>query len=271
MSKVIFLDIDGTLVGHQRKVSSLVMEGLKKVRENGHHVFLCTGRNRIGVEDLMKLDLFDGAICSAGGYIEVNGQLIYEAGMTKDEIRLVRDVFEANDIAYNLEANFTAYQTPEMTLELIKAGRVMGNSEIERLLQERQIRSIDQYEGETIHTITYISEDEGSVLVAKKQLENQLHFLIYGKMITGLMNGELMKKGVHKGTGIMKVIEYYDLPISETIGFGDSMNDIEMLETCAYSVVMANGSDEVKQYANSVCEGVEEDGIYYELQRLGLI
>ena len=48
------------------------------------------------------------------------------------------------------------------------------------------------------------------------------------------------------------------------------MNDYEMIKFCHHGVVMANGSQELKQYADSICESVDDDGIYHELKRLNL-
>ena len=49
------------------------------------------------------------------------------------------------------------------------------------------------------------------------------------------------------------------------------MNDYEMIKVCHHAVVMGNGVKELKQYASSICESVEDDGIYHELKRLGLL
>ena len=57
--KIIFFDIDGTLIYNHGKITNKVMEAIYKVRDNGHYVFLCTGRNRIGVSELMDLNCFD--------------------------------------------------------------------------------------------------------------------------------------------------------------------------------------------------------------------
>ena len=71
--------------------------------------------------------------------------------------------------------------------------------------------------------------------------------------------------------GILKVLEHYDLPLTSTIGFGDSMNDLEMIETCHLGIVMANGDERLKQKADIICESVKEDGIFHELKRQGLL
>lgn len=274
--RVIFLDIDGTLIYNHGNIRERVEKAIKQVRENGHYVFLCTGRNRLGVEDLMRLGCFDGVVCSAGGYIEIDNEVIFEAGMSKDEVTLARQVFEENHILYNMEANFNAYQSDEMTRLLAMLFGDKHNSEVDRMIEEQRknlgIKSLEEYDlnPDVIQTIVYFTEDEEAVEKARLALSDKLHFLVYQKMNT-IMNGELMKKGVNKGTGIMKVLDYLHLPIESSIAFGDSMNDLEMIETCYYSVVMGNGDDKLKAIASKVCENVEDDGIYHELKRLSLI
>ncbi len=276
MRKVIFLDIDGTLTHNHQDISSRVLQALKEARENGHYIFLCTGRNRVGVNDLLALNIFDGTVCSAGGYIEVNGQKIFEEGMSKEEVSIAQKVFNEYGILYNLEADFKVFQSIEMSRKLAFAFGD-NNSEIERLIEQQSeqfnVFSLEKYQSDkdVIQTICYIADNDEIILKAKEQLLPYFHFLIYAKTKNQVVNGELMKKGVNKGEGIKKVMQFLQLPLESSIGFGDSMNDLEMLETCYYSVVMANGDEKIKKYADTICESVEDDGIYHELKRLGLI
>ena len=60
------------------------------------------------------------------------------------------------------------------------------------------------------------------------------------------------------------------IPVEDSIGFGDSINDREMLQTVGLSVCMANGSEEVKKMADEVCPAVTEDGLYQAFLRHGL-
>ena len=85
MKKIVFLDIDGTLVTPNYPLSALVKKGIKKARENGHLIFLCTGRNRVSIENIMSDD-FDGCICSAGGYLEIKGEMIETTYLDKEEV-----------------------------------------------------------------------------------------------------------------------------------------------------------------------------------------
>ena len=64
--KLIFLDIDGTLVAPRSRPTPAVREAIRRIRANGHLAFLCTGRNPpiIGA-DILDIG-FDGVIASAG-------------------------------------------------------------------------------------------------------------------------------------------------------------------------------------------------------------
>ena len=92
MKKIVFLDIDGTLVTPNYPYQ-ICKKRIKKARENGHLIFLCTGRNRVGIESIMSDD-FDGCICSAGGYLEIKGEMIETTYLDKEEVEQARKVFE---------------------------------------------------------------------------------------------------------------------------------------------------------------------------------
>lgn len=74
-----------------------------------------------------------------------------------------------------------------------------------------------------------------------------------------------------KGTGVEKVLEYYQLKKEEAIAFGDGTNDIEMLQAVGTGVAMGNATNDVKDIADDICESVAEDGIYFYCKKYHLI
>lgn len=66
------------------------------------------------------------------------------------------------------------------------------------------------------------------------------------------------------------VCKFYGASLNDTVAFGDGMNDYEMIKTAGISVAMGNACEGLKRLADRVCENVQEDGIYYEFQRMGL-
>ena len=54
------------------------------------------------------------------------------------------------------------------------------------------------------------------------------------------------------------------------IAFGEGYNDIEMLQLADMGVAMGNASEEVKAHADFVTKRIDEDGIFYACEQLGL-
>lgn len=74
-----------------------------------------------------------------------------------------------------------------------------------------------------------------------------------------------------KGVAIEKVLDYYQIPVSEAIAFGDGGNDIEMLKTVGHGVAMGNATDDVKEIADDICGSVQDDGIFTYCKKHNLI
>ena len=107
---------------------------------------------------------------------------------------------------------------------------------------------------------------------ARNLLEKDFNFVI--QEITDpdhpCLNGELISRAFDKGRGILHVCEHLGIPVQDTFGFGDSMNDLEMIDTVGYSVCMSNGDPTIKAHSDYVCPSVEEDGLAIAFEKLGL-
>ena len=87
----------------------------------------------------------------------------------------------------------------------------------------------------------------------------------------GYVNGELINRKFDKGRGIKAVCDYLGVPLQNSIGFGDSDNDLQMTDVVGISVCMADGSASLKQCCDRIAPSVYEDGISKEFAALGLI
>lgn len=276
--KLIFLDIDGTLTLPTGDISTLTKQAIVQARKNGHLVFLCTGRNKAAVTSLLHIG-FDGMICSAGGYIEVQQNVIKEEYLSDTDVQEARQVFEYNHMIYNLEATDCTFLEDEMIKFLINPvlEKNQVNSEMNRLIQQEKekfnVCSVKEYDQKPIpiHKLCFIAFHSQDIEQAKQALSYKYQFIVHDLFSEKTINGEIIKKGINKGKAIKQVLDYLHLDIQDTIGFGDSMNDLEMIQLCHIGVAMGNGSQELKKWADIVCETVQEDGVYHELKRQGLI
>ena len=87
---------------------------------------------------------------------------------------------------------------------------------------------------------------------------------------TAEQDGEIIRRDVGKDYGMELVCKHFSMTLADTVAFGDSMNDASMLRCAGISVAMGNAGDAVKALADRVCEDVADDGIYWELRRMGL-
>ena len=276
MKKIVFLDIDGTLISKLGSVSQKVCQAIKKARGNGHLVFLCTGRARCAIKNLEYIG-FDGYICFAGSYIEINGQIIDQHVLDCSMVKKVSQCFEKNHIFYNYETEKAVYQETIMDeLYLFGTNRDYLNHQQKEMIKksEKELGVIPfcQYHSDIdVYKMCFIALKEEHLEQLKKEFAQDFHIIIHDDKKVDVILGEIIPRGFDKGSAIEKVVDYLGLSMKDTICFVDSMNDLQMIQTCHYSVVMANGNEKLKQYSDAVCESVEDDGIYHEFKRLKLI
>src|SRR5947208_1537207 len=82
---------------------------------------------------------------------------------------------------------------------------------------------------------------------------------------------ELLHPEVSKGAALRRIAHMLGVARDEVIAFGDSHNDLDMLEFAGVGVAMGNASAEVKALADLITDSNEDDGIATALERLGVI
>ena len=270
--KLIFLDIDGTLTSPGSNVPpESALEAIRCARANGHKVFLCSGRNQAMLSPLMKYD-FEGAVCGAGGYVFAGDRVLFDCPMEMDDFETAMRLLKENDVLRTIEARDGSWCDDGMGEFLANAGG--GNSELLRwrkaLEEDLGIRPIREYDGRPIYKIVFMCTSADQLEEARKALGDKYNFVVQDMKGAACINGEMINRRYDKGTGVRIVAETLGFEIADTIGFGDSMNDLEMIETVGYSVCMENGSPLLKEKSDMVCPAVEEDGLARAFETLGL-
>lgn len=278
-SKLIFLDIDGTLLPPgQMVVPDSAVQAMKKARANGHKLFLCTGRNLRMTSPLFHYG-FDGFVCSAGGYVGCGDDILVDITMPPEDVAGLRSLMECHGVECTLETRDDTYggvQMIERFAGFMKQSGVL-NSEAERWRKMMEfgmtIRPLSDYHGEPVYKIVYIAGKMADLEEAKQEYEDKYVFCESrtGTDAAGIVNGELINRKFDKGTGIRAICEHLGYSLADTIGFGDSDNDLQMTDVVGTSVCMANGSENLKKLCDRVCPAVTEDGIAREFEALGLV
>ena len=271
--KLIFLDIDGTLTSPGSNVPpDSALEVIRLARAAGHKVFLCSGRNYDMLSPLLKYDCFDGAVASSGGYVFYGDEVLYDCPMTEEQKDTAMRLFKENGVFRTVEAKDGSFCDEGLSDFLNESSG--GNSELVRwrkaLESDLGIRPMAEYDGRPIYKVVFMCKEASQLAPAIEALEKDFFFLVQDMAAANCLNGELVNRKFDKGLGIRRVCEALGYDIADTVGFGDSMNDLEMIETVGTSVCMANGSPNLKKKSQIVCPAVEEDGMAKAFRDLGL-
>lgn len=274
--KMIFLDIDGTLISAMAAPSARTAEAVRGARAKGHRVFLCTGRNMpiIG-NDILEVG-FDGVIASAGSYVEIGGKVVFDHILPEKTIQQCLSIFHGQGMYCRIETPEGIYTDPQMEALLKTAAPNQSNSELIRMQKEIEagipILPYEAYPHRGAYKICFTSRDLESVDRTRQDLEDRFDYVVHPYAdSSSCFNGEIIPKGIGKGRGMTLVCRHFGDSLEHTVAFGDSMNDYEMMVSAGVSVAMGNACEELKRIADRVCETVREDGIYHEFVRMGLI
>ena len=108
MSKIVFLDVDGTLIDYEAKLPASATKAVDQARANGHKVYICTGCSKAEILERHLCDL-DGMIGGNGAYVEDHGHVVMHQGLSKAEVKAIADWCNDRQLAFYLEANSGIY------------------------------------------------------------------------------------------------------------------------------------------------------------------
>ena len=142
MSKVIFLDVDGTLCNYEGVIPESAKQAIKQARKNGHKVYICTGRSRAEVyQEIWDIGL-DGMIGGNGSYVEDQSKSVYHKKLSETEERAVVDWLHERGLEFFL-GSYQDYLDARETFSDLKEGTWGGKDE-EALFGDLGVKGIDK-------------------------------------------------------------------------------------------------------------------------------
>ena len=259
-SKILFFDIDGTILSHRtHQVSDSTKTAISQARENGHILMINTGRP-ISFINISILDLgFDGYICGCGTYIEFRGKLLMQNTLPRPlSQELIRDLRELK-IAASLEGSKAVYYDTSSDNPLIR--------EMIRYQQKHHFTNGSWDDSD-------IEFDKFCIWPEDAQKENLFYEKYKGTFDFIKRDGhlsEIVPKGYSKASGIQYIINHLGISHEDTYAFGDGENDLPMLTYAKHSIAMGNSPQAIKDIVTHVTGDVDDQGIESALRHLGLI
>ncbi len=256
MIRAVFFDVDCTLYSHTlNEIPDSSAVALKKLREKGILIFLATGRHMLEIEQIDKKGIiFDG-------YITLSGQLC----LNRDQQVVYQKALSGRDVSY-LQSVFEQRRIPLVFVEEHEMYMNVYNEQVKSVheMLHLQLPKIKPVSGNTIYQATLFDDREKVMEVASHLLDSKCTgWNSFGADIIPCTGG--------KAEGIRAMMREYGFEQDETMAFGDGENDIDMLSFAHISVAMGNGNEHLKQIADHVTDGVDDDGICKALRHYRLI
>ena len=273
--RIIFLDVDGTFA-HHGDVPPGHVAAVRAARAAGHRVLLCTGRPTSMLPERILEAGFDGVVASAGGYVEVDGQLLADRRFPPEVAAHAVQVLAKHDAAYVLEAPHALYGPSDVRERLRAAWAARMEADPTESRHEGPLDILNGLTSDAdLSTVSFakITCFDSAVGVEQLAAEMGPQIAALPSSIPGLGDraGEIYVADVNKSVGIRDVIEYLGVPREDTIAFGDGLNDLEMLEFAGIGVAISDGDPRVIAVADRIAPPPREEGLVTAFTELGLI
>ncbi len=268
--KVVFLDVDGTIVNNKGIIPESTKTAIRKAVENGHKMVVCSGRSLFQLPQML-LDLgFSGMITAAGGHVIADGKEIYHAVFDEEHRKWITEYMEKNKFAYCFQTEDGVVMNKRSECLILDIMKDMGITEehMSQLVGEFDIRE-DVWNNEKEEKLIYY---DAPFRIEKVHAELEPYFDAVTLSLSGADDycGEVGINGIHKATGMKRYLEYVGIPREDSIAIGDGPNDLQMMDYAGIGIAMGNAKDEVKKRADMITAHIDEDGIYLALEKLGL-
>lgn len=258
MKAIASFDMDMTLLDHNTwEIPDSTYRALERLREQ-FYIIIATGRDMdskfsMGLKELIGQDAI---IHMNGNKITVGEKMIYEHSMDLGLVERMLEFAAGKEFALGLTTGTEDYYVnPEYVTihDMSRFGESERHFKDPRRLLEMPVRSM-----------TYLGKMEGIHLLKEVFPEVKL------PMFSSRKGADVIEKNVSKAEGLKRLCRYYGVSIEDTVAFGDSMNDYEIIREAGLGIAMGNSVEQLKQVADYVTTDIGEDGIWNACQVLGL-
>jgi Cof subfamily protein (haloacid dehalogenase superfamily) len=256
MGKIIFFDIDGTLLNHEKKLPSKTKQAIQLLKERGVFVAIATGRAPFMFEEIRKELDIDSYVSFNGQYVVFENKLLFKNPLNKDELHRLHNhsseyghpmVFMSEQ---SMKSSVPHHQYIKISMESL---HMAHPEEDESYYKNRDI----------LQSLLFVEEKNEHLY---ENMYPNFHFVRWHPFSV-----DVIPKGGSKAEGIKKMVDQLGFKMEEVYAFGDGLNDLEMISAVGTGVAMGNAVNELKEHANLITKDVDQDGIWHGLKELELI
>lgn len=261
--KLIAVDLDGTLLNHQKQVLENSRASINRLSAQGVHVVVSSGRCFPEVQRFVKHTACDDlVICDGGAAImnRKNGQVLRQWTLDRDA------AVQAATIGVQHGLATFAYVNHKLWINTDDYHNTFGHLPgfLDKNSLDDVMKLVDDLpaalarEGEDITKVMCWSLDAEQKRQAREQIAKipNIDFTT-----SGPDNFEVLTVGAGKGTALKWLAAHLEIPMEQTAAIGDAENDIDMFRAAQYGIAMGNGADCAKAHADFVTGDCETNGI----------
>lgn len=263
MIRLAAFDIDRTLISQTtHTIAPETVEALRQLQSRGIRTAIATGRQWQQVPRKLKELGFDYYILLNGTNIaDCSGRILWHTGLALNDARSLTELFLEKE--RSLYLRFVEGMYPvllrDREVPFGMARETVPEELLEGLLEESPLDR-----GECPLAAL------GPVPTAEEEWFRQNYPSIDFLQVFGGKNCDMNPKGVSKATGLEQICRLMEIPMEETIAFGDDINDLELIRAAGIGVAMGDALEEVKAAADYVTGTCEELGVVAGLKHFGL-
>lgn len=262
--KAVFIDLDGTLLNDEGKVSLENINLLRKANQEGVCTVICTGRPWASTKAIFQVTGQNPVIvCNGALGMDEEGKVLWEHIISSDILKQVMDYLTAQNIEKQVYNKDTIFVEPHhflgQRLQKINASFSEG--------EKWKIHYVDPTEDLSQR------KDVLKVLVYEKDPKKMkgLRAFLATLPLQGVSSRasflDITAQEATKGKGVLRMKEHLK-DISQVIVVGDQENDRSMFLVADLCVAMGNGSEEIREMAHWIVPSNNHHGVCYLLQRI---
>ncbi|SCL92755.1 haloacid dehalogenase-like hydrolase, putative [Plasmodium chabaudi chabaudi] len=262
--KIVFIDLDGTLLNSHNKVSKLNLESLAKAHNKGIKIVFATGRPMFSVNDIMgqdakknNLSLIPGIYLNGCITYGPNGDIILDNYIDKKLIMDIYNFSKENNLVgrmfWNSLEKAHMFENNEYADQYLKIEPTMPDIIDEETLKNTKIyRILILLDEENLSSVLKMYQDKFSRRVF---VDNTFKTYV-----------EVIHHNATKFEGVKALCKHFNIRLNDALAIGDGENDIEMLQGVGTSIAVQNAPSKIKKCAKYVAPSNNDDAVHHAIQ-----
>lgn len=263
-SKVLVLDIDGTLTNSDKKIDENTRRGLLNIQERGHIVILASGRPTPGMmeyAEILELEKYGGYLLSFNGGRIINcksGEIVFQRTLPSTVIPYLYRYAKDHD------CGLVTY----LGDQIICGTRMDPYIELEARINHMEVHPVEQF-------VEYAEYNLNKCLMTAEPEQAAWYVDELDRRCGDILSIyrsepffiEIMPKGVDKAASLDRMLATVGLTRENTICVGDGFNDMSMIRYAGIGVAMENAQPVVKEAADYITKSNNDEGIVHVIDK----